>query len=69
MPSKSKSQARFMAACAHDAGYASCPPQGVAKEFNQADKGTGILSGHRDAEQGHATDRRRVTAKGYRKSK
>ena len=37
MPSKSKKQARFMAACAHGAGYSSCPPLKVAKEFNQAD--------------------------------
>ena len=27
-----------MAACAHGAGYKSCPPKSVAKEFNQADK-------------------------------
>lgn len=32
-----------MAACAHGADYKSCPPLKVAKEFNQADKGTGIL--------------------------
>lgn len=43
MPSKSPAQARLMAACAHGAGYEACPPQNVAKEFNQADKGTGIL--------------------------
>ena len=43
MPSTSKKQARFMAACAHGAGYSSCPPAKVSKEFNQADKGTGIL--------------------------
>ena len=43
MPSKTKKQARFMAACAHGSGYKSCPPAKVAKEFNQADKGTGIL--------------------------
>ena len=43
MPSVSKKQARFMAACSHNAGYASCPPAKVSKEFNQADKGTGIL--------------------------
>ena len=43
MPSKSKSQARLMAACSHGADYTSCPPKKVAKEFNQADKGTGIL--------------------------
>lgn len=46
MPSKTKKQARLMAACAHGANYKSCPPQKVAKEFNQADKGTGILNGH-----------------------
>jgi hypothetical protein len=33
-----------MAACAHGAGYSSCPKPSVAKEFNQADKGTGRLS-------------------------
>lgn len=38
-----------MAACAHGAGYNACPPQKVAHEFNQADKGTGILSGKRPA--------------------
>ena len=45
MPSKSKKQAKLMAACSHGANYPSCPPVKVAKEFNQADKGTGILSG------------------------
>lgn len=40
MPSKSKSQKRLMAACAHGAGYDSCPPTKVAKEFNKADKGS-----------------------------
>lgn len=34
-----------MAACAHNAGYDKCPPMNIAKEFNEADKGTGIL-GH-----------------------
>lgn len=43
MPSKSPKQARFMAACAHGAGYKSCPPEKVSKEFNQADKGTGMI--------------------------
>lgn len=43
MPSKSQSQARLMAACAHGAGYKSCPPTKVAREFNQADKGTRLL--------------------------
>lgn len=45
MPSKTKKQARFFAACSHGAGYPSCPPKKVAKEFNKADKGTGILKG------------------------
>lgn len=45
MPSKSRKQAKLMAACSHGAKYPSCPPVKVAKEFNQADKGTGILSG------------------------
>ena len=39
MPSTSKAQARFMAACAHGAGYSSCPPGKVSKEFNRADTG------------------------------
>ncbi len=47
MPSTSPKQARFMAACAHGAGYGSCPPAKVSKEFNQADKGTGILGKRR----------------------
>jgi hypothetical protein len=43
MPSKSKKQAKFMAACAHGAGYKNCPPAKVSKEFNKADAKTGIL--------------------------
>ena len=45
MPSTSKKQARFMAMVAHDKGAAKRTgvPQSVAKEFNQADKRTGIL--------------------------
>lgn len=43
MPSKSINQARLMAACSHGAGYDSCPPTKVSKEFNQMDKKTGIL--------------------------
>ncbi len=42
MPSKSKSQFKLMAACSHGAGYSSCPPAKVSKEFNQADKGRNI---------------------------
>jgi hypothetical protein len=47
MPSKTKKQARFMAACANNAGYSSCPPAKVSREFNKADKATGILKGKR----------------------
>lgn len=43
MPSKSHAQARLMAACAHGAHYAACPPKAVAQEFNQADEGTRML--------------------------
>ncbi len=41
MPSKSKAQARLMAAAAHDTAFAKRAgvPQSVAKEFNAADKG------------------------------
>ena len=44
MPSKSASQARLMAAAAHTKGGYGGVPQSVGREFNQADKGTGILS-------------------------
>lgn len=47
MPSTTKKQARFMAACAHGAGYKSCPPHKVSKEFNQADKRAGTLKKHK----------------------
>lgn len=43
MPSKSKKQARFMAACAHGADIPNCPPRAVAKKFNQADKGGSLI--------------------------
>ena len=45
MPSKSKKQARTMAAAAHDPKFAKKLgiPTKVAKEFNKADTGTGIL--------------------------
>jgi hypothetical protein len=42
MPSKSPAQARLMAAAAHTKGGYGGVPQSVGKEFNQADKGTGI---------------------------
>lgn len=46
MPSKSPKQARLMAAAAHDPKFAKKVgmPMSVAKEFNKADAGTGILS-------------------------
>lgn len=45
MPSKSPAQARLMAAAAHDKKFAEKAgvPQKVAKEFNRADAGTGII--------------------------
>ena len=42
MPSKSPAQARLMAAAAHTPGGYGGVPQSVGKDFNQADKGTGI---------------------------
>ena len=45
MPSKSAKQARLMAAAAHNPKFAKKVgvPVRVAKEFNSADAGTGIL--------------------------
>jgi hypothetical protein len=45
MPSKSPKQARLMAAAAHNPAFAKKVgiPTKVAKEFNAADTGTGIL--------------------------
>jgi hypothetical protein len=45
MPSTSKKQARTMAAAAHNPKFAKKVgiPVKVAKQFNQADAGTGIL--------------------------
>lgn len=45
MPSTSPKQARTMAGAAHDPKFAKKVgiPQSVAREFNQADKRTGIL--------------------------
>ena len=45
MPSKTPKQARFMAAMAHNPKLAKKAgiPSSVAKEFNRADAGTGIL--------------------------
>jgi hypothetical protein len=45
MPSKSPKQARLMAAAAHDSKFAKSVgvPVKVAKDFNKADAGTGII--------------------------
>lgn len=45
MPSRSPAQARLMAAAAHNPKFAKKVgvPELVAKEFNQADKGTQML--------------------------
>lgn len=45
MPSRSSAQARTMAAAAHSADFAKKVgiPRGVAREFNAADKGRGLL--------------------------
>lgn len=43
MPSKSPAQARLMAAAAHTPGGYGGVPQKVGREFNSADKGTGII--------------------------
>jgi hypothetical protein len=45
MPSKTRKQARTMAAAAHDPKFAKKMgiPTGVAKEFNRADTGTGKI--------------------------
>ena len=49
MPSTSPKQARFMDAVAHDPAFAAKVgvPQKVGEEFNQADKGTGVVSSRR----------------------
>ena len=45
MPSKSPAQARLMAAAAHNPAFAKKAgvPRAVAKEFNAADKGKGLI--------------------------
>ena len=52
MPSVSGRQARFFAAVSHDKEFAKKVgvPQDVGKEFNDADKGTGILKKKSKAE-------------------
>ena len=45
MPSKTAKQARLMAAAAHDPAFAKRAgiPVSVAREYNQADKGGGLI--------------------------
>lgn len=43
MPSVSKKQAKLMQIAAHTPGGYGGVPQSVGREFNQADKGTGII--------------------------
>jgi hypothetical protein len=45
MPSVSPAQARLMAAAAHSPAFAKKVgvPQSVAREYNQADKGSGLI--------------------------
>lgn len=45
MPSTSAKQARMMAAAAHDPAFAKKVgvPESVAKDYNAADKGSGLL--------------------------
>lgn len=45
MPSVSPVQARLMAAAAHTPGGFGGVPQSVGREFNKADKGTGVRQG------------------------
>ena len=47
MPSRTRAQARLMAAAAHTKGGYGGVPQSVGKDFNSADAGTGILKGKR----------------------
>jgi hypothetical protein len=57
MPSKSAKQARTMAAAAHSPEFAAKVgiPQKVAKEFNRADEGTGIIKPKRGGKSGGTT--------------
>lgn len=56
MPSKSPAQARLMAAAAHDPGFAKKVgvPTRVAKEFNSADAGKGIIKRKKKKRPSHA---------------
>ena len=58
MPSTSQAQARLMAAAAHTRGGYGGVPQSVGREFNQADKGSPMLS--------NAMRKQKATAKAVR---
>lgn len=60
MPSKSPAQARLMAAAAHNPAFAKKAgiPTSVAKEFNKADTGTGLIRGA--IEDGNKENRRKA---------
>lgn len=60
MPSKSPAQARLMAAAAHTKGGYGGVPQSVGKDFNQADKGTGILSKRKSNGSAMSAKRKRI---------
>lgn len=78
MPSKTPKQARTMAAAAHNPAFAKKVgiPQKVAKDFNKADAGTGILSAPRhkhkgalgDAMRKHHNAKRMETVRSMKKS-
>lgn len=57
MPSKSPAQARLMAGAAHNPKFAKKVgvPAKVAKEFNSADAGTGILKKKKSKKDGEMT--------------
>ena len=59
MPSKTRSQARLMAMVAHSPSAAKRTgiSQSVAREYNKADAGTGILKGKRKRRRGFKTKR------------
>ena len=67
MPSRTKKQARFMAAAAHNPAFAKKVgiSQSVAKEFNQADKGRKFATGgemKEDSKAYQAKEKRHVAA-------
>ena len=70
MPSSTPRQARTMAAAAHNPAFAKKLgiPVSVAQDFNQADAGTGILSGPRGYQRGGLVNMMKGKAKGGARS-